>query len=97
MLPERGLEVASNRPLRDGGVTLWEGGIRVPCCFRWPDVIPAGTECREPLSSLDLFPMLLSAAGIHIKTADNSGRWTVKCRRPLYRKPTVESRLFGAN
>ncbi|MEZ6049026.1 MAG: sulfatase-like hydrolase/transferase [Planctomycetaceae bacterium] len=24
MLPGRGLEVSSNKPLRDGGVTLWE-------------------------------------------------------------------------
>ncbi len=36
MLKERGLEVASNKPLRDGGVTLWEGGIRVPAIVRYP-------------------------------------------------------------
>lgn len=63
MLPERGLEVASNRPLRDGGVTLWEGGLRVPCIVRWPGVIKSGTLCREPWISLDLLPLILQVAG----------------------------------
>ena len=64
MLPGRGLEVASNAPLRDGGVTLWEGGIRVPALFRWPGRLPAGTVCHEPVTSLDVLPMLLHAAGV---------------------------------
>ena len=63
MLPGRGLEVASNLPLRDGGVTLYEGGIRVPCLIRWPGRIPPGTVCGEPLVSMDLFVMALAAAG----------------------------------
>lgn len=63
MLPERGLEVASNAPLREGGVTLWEGGIRVPCMVRWPEVLPAGSTCSEPLMSCDFFPMAAAAAG----------------------------------
>jgi arylsulfatase A-like enzyme len=63
MLPDRGLEVAMNRPLRDGGVTLWEGGIRVPCIVRWPGQIPPGSLCREMLLSCDFFAMALSAAG----------------------------------
>ncbi len=63
MLEGRGLEVASNAPLRDGGVTLWEGGIRVPCVVRWPGRLPAGTDCREPLLSCDFFPMIVNATG----------------------------------
>lgn len=66
MLPGRGLEVASNRPLREGGVTLYEGGIRVPCLVRWPDVIPSGTVCREPLISLDFFILATKVAGAEI-------------------------------
>lgn len=64
MLPGRGLEVASNRPFRDGGVTVWEGGLRVPCLVRWPGKLPAGSVCDEPLVSMDLLPLILHAAGV---------------------------------
>ncbi len=66
MLPNRGLEVASNLPLRDGGVTLYEGGIRVPCIVRWPGRITPGTVCRRPLVSMDLFVMIVRAAGARL-------------------------------
>ncbi len=64
MLPDRGLEVQSNRPLRSGGVTVCEGGVRVPAIVRWPGRIPASSVCREMLSSLDVLPTLLAAAGV---------------------------------
>jgi arylsulfatase A-like enzyme len=63
MLENKGLEVASNDPLRDGGVTLFEGGIRVPCIVRWPARLTAGSVCREPLLSCDFLPMAVAAAG----------------------------------
>ena len=62
MIKNRGLEVASNRPLRDGGTTTYEGGIRVPCLIRWPGRLPAGSVCREPLVAMDLLPLALGAA-----------------------------------
>ena len=63
MLPGRGLEVASNAPLRDGGTTCYEGGIRVPAIFRWPGRIKPGTEVREMLSHLDVLPLCLAVSG----------------------------------
>jgi arylsulfatase A-like enzyme len=63
MLPGRGLEVASNAPYREGGVTLWEGGLRVPAIFRWPGRLQGGTVCHEPVVSTDILPMLLHATG----------------------------------
>lgn len=68
MIPGRGLECGSNRPLKGGGTTLWEGGIRVPCLVRWPDRIPAATVCDEPLWSMDLVPLALDAAGLEPTT-----------------------------
>tara|TARA_R110002095_G_scaffold4791_4_gene11887 strand:- start:5 stop:1369 length:1365 start_codon:yes stop_codon:yes gene_type:complete len=63
MLKDRGLEVASNKPLRDGGVTLWEGGIRVPAIVRYPGRIKAGTVNQSQIISLDILPTLISLAG----------------------------------
>ena len=37
------------------GNTL-EGGLRVPCIMRWPGKIPAGLECYEIASIMDIFP-----------------------------------------
>ena len=68
LIPARGMECASNYPLRAGGTTLWEGGIRVPCIVRWPGRIKPGTVCREPLVSMDFVPMALRAAGLDLPT-----------------------------
>jgi arylsulfatase A-like enzyme len=63
MLPGRGLEVQSNTPLRSGGVTTYEGGLRVPAMFRWPERLPANALSRAMLSTLDILPLALGAAG----------------------------------
>ena len=63
MLPGRGLEVASNAPLRDGGTTCYEGGVRVPAIFRWPGRIEPGVQVTEMLSHLDVLPLCLAVSG----------------------------------
>jgi arylsulfatase A-like enzyme len=63
MLPGRGLEVQSNAPLRSGGVTTWEGGVRVPAIFSWPGHLPTGAINRATLSSLDIVPLAVALAG----------------------------------
>jgi arylsulfatase A len=63
MLPGRGLEVQTNRPLRDGGVTCFEGGIRVAGMARWPGEIPANKTCDHTLSAFDVLPLSLRLAG----------------------------------
>jgi len=63
MLPGRGLEVQSNAPLRSGGVTACEGGVRVPALFRWHGLLPAGAVNRVVLSSLDIVPLAVAVAG----------------------------------
>ena len=54
---------ADNAPLRGGKGDLFEGGVRVCALARWPGRLPAGTVSDEFLTSLDLFPTLLAAAG----------------------------------
>ncbi len=63
MLPGRGLEVSTNAPLRDGGVTCWEGGLRVGAIARWPGEIEAGTVIDEPLWAPDLMVAAARLAG----------------------------------
>jgi arylsulfatase A len=79
MLPGRGLEVQSNRPLREGGVTTYEGGIRVPALIRWPGRIKPATVCNEMLSSLDVLPLILAATGTSFPTEPSlDGRDPIK-------------------
>jgi arylsulfatase len=44
-----------------------EGGTRVPCIIRFPDVIPAGEVTDKLTTAIDLLPTLASACGITLK------------------------------
>lgn len=57
-------EATTNGPLRGGEGMLYEGGIRVPYIFRWPGKIAAGSHCDAAITSVDLYPTLLSIAGV---------------------------------
>jgi arylsulfatase A-like enzyme len=54
---------AVNAPLRGRKGQLWEGGIRVPMCMRWPGRIEAGSRIDEPVISLDFLPTFVELAG----------------------------------
>ncbi len=53
-LKREGIDVGSNAPLHDGGITCWEGGIRVPAFARWPGQIEPGVVISETCWSPDL-------------------------------------------
>ncbi|SOE23188.1 arylsulfatase [Spirosomataceae bacterium TFI 002] len=44
--------------LREGKVTSWEGGQRVPFIIQWPNNVPEGTVCNKLACSIDLLPTL---------------------------------------
>ena len=50
-------------PLRDGKMSTFEGGQRVPCIMWAPDRIPAGTECGALASTIDLLPTIAAITG----------------------------------
>ena len=54
-----------NLPLREGKGSCYEGGIRVPLMFKWKDHIVPGTKINTPVTCEDLFPTILSFAGIN--------------------------------
>jgi len=53
----------SNAPLRANKGAYYEGGIRVPLIVKWPGVAQPGRVSAEPVTSTDLYPTLLAAAG----------------------------------
>lgn len=53
-----------NAPLRGQKSTMWEGGLRVPFLAKWPARLPAGKVTDEFLTTLELFPTLLSVTGV---------------------------------
>lgn len=61
-----GEHAGSAGPLREGKGTSWEGGIRVPCLMWWPGVIPAGTEWKGPVATIDLLPTVAGMAGVAV-------------------------------
>lgn len=58
------LEVGANDGnLRDGKGSMYEGGIRVPAFFVWPNHVKPGTQSDERLLLMDVFPTLAEITG----------------------------------
>ncbi len=61
-------DICSPEPLRGGKLTYDEGGVRVPFMLRWPGHVRPGTDYGRPVSSRDVFPTLVAAAGLPLPT-----------------------------
>ncbi len=53
-----------NAPLIGHKRNLYEGGIRVPYLLQWKGQLERGRKYEHPVSSLDVFPTALAAAGV---------------------------------
>lgn len=53
-----GDRAGSAKPFREGKLTTFEGGVRVPCIMWWPGRIKPGTVCDEPVMAIDVLPTL---------------------------------------
>jgi len=62
---------SSNLPLRGEKGSMFEGGLRIPFCVRWPGQIPPNTVYDHPVVSLDIFATAAAAAGIDLATIKN--------------------------
>lgn len=58
-----GDHAGSAGPLREGKLTTFEGGVRVPCLIRWPGKIAAGRVIDEIVSTMDLYPTFARLIG----------------------------------
>jgi arylsulfatase A-like enzyme len=56
----------SNLPYRAGKGWLYEGGIREPFLVRWPRMTPKGATTSWPVTSTDIYPTILQAAGVPV-------------------------------
>jgi arylsulfatase A-like enzyme len=54
---------STNKPLRGGKGTMFEGGLRVPFIVRWKGRVKAGAVTDAFATTLELFPTFLAAAG----------------------------------
>ncbi len=59
-----GTTPTSNRPLRGGKATMFEGGTRVPCVIAWPGVTAPGSRSDAVVQSEDYYPTLLDGLGL---------------------------------
>lgn len=59
--------------LRGGKMTLFEGGIRVPCIAAWPGRFPAAV-CAQPVMAMDWLPTLAAYCGLDVTGLQLDGR-----------------------
>ena len=59
-------DATTNNPFRSGKGYPYEGGIRVPFIVNWPGVIDAARVSYEPVTSFDILPTVMDAAGIRL-------------------------------
>lgn len=69
-----GEHAGSAAPFREGKLTTFEGGVRVPCLVRWTGRIPAGRVCAEPFMGIDWLPTLSEIIGGKAPTLPIDGR-----------------------
>ncbi|MEM1109538.1 MAG: arylsulfatase [Planctomycetota bacterium] len=58
-----GSNASSNKPLRGGKGSQFEGGVRVPTAVMWPGTLEPGRRFSTPLHVTDLFPTFVGLAG----------------------------------
>jgi len=68
-----GTAVGRNSPWRGGKSSVFEGGIRSPLFFRWPDRLKPNSACGQPAMTMDITATLLAAAGASASSARLDG------------------------
>jgi arylsulfatase len=68
-----GNHAGSSVPLREGKLTTFEGGVRVPFIARWPGKVTAGRVCNELFTGLDLLPTMAKLIGSELPKSKIDG------------------------
>jgi arylsulfatase A-like enzyme len=59
-------QISSQKPLRAGKGSYYEGGIRVPFIVSWKGEIAPNTISRTPVTNLDFFPTFMDILGAKV-------------------------------
>lgn len=81
---------SSNDPLRGQKGEVWEGGMRVCTLMQWPGVIPAGTDCHELTTTMDLLPTIAEITGGELpeeRLIDGRNIWPLITGQPEAKTP----------
>ncbi len=91
-----GTHAGSAGPLREGKMTCWEGGLRVPCIMRWPDHLPADTTSDAMFMSIDLFPTIAHLVGASLPShaIDGLDVWPLIVGTPSAKNPHTAYPLY---
>jgi arylsulfatase A len=68
-----GEHAGSAGKLREGKLTTFEGGVRVPGIIRWPERVPKDRVCDELFTTMDLFVCLTKFIGAKLPEAKIDG------------------------
>ncbi len=79
-----GTHAGSSGPLREGKLTVFEGGVRVPAAMRWPGKIRSGRTCDTPIMTIDLLPTICNLIGAELPDNPLDG---VDVRSVLFDEP----------
>ncbi|MBI1372349.1 MAG: sulfatase-like hydrolase/transferase [Phycisphaera sp.] len=82
-------QVSQLDPLRGQKGSLFEGGVRVPMCMRWPGVIQPGSTCDTPVTSVDFLPTFAALTGAKLPTTQPVDGTDIS---PLMRGQTLPER-----
>jgi N-sulfoglucosamine sulfohydrolase len=82
----------NGRPFPRDKTTLYDSGIRTPMIARWPGRARTGAVCREIVSTVDIAPAFLDAAGI--EKDKRSATFAGRSFLPLLEKPETPLREF---
>jgi arylsulfatase A-like enzyme len=59
--------------LREGKGTAWEGGLRVPCIIKYPNIVPPGTVSNQIMASMDFLPTIVKICGARLPSRKIDG------------------------
>lgn len=55
---DNGAAIGCNAPLRGKKATIYEGGFRVPCIMKWPNIIQKNRVTNSLVTSMDILPTI---------------------------------------